>query len=125
MEFEGAVTAFLNGRLLTEAATMRYSMSTMDKRVKTGRRHRGFSRGAEECEATIEMPPPRDGFAVDWYEVTLNRDEIRLEWIDAGKRRQAIGRITKYESSKSEEETANVTLSFEGAPSRISLRRAG
>lgn len=121
-EFEGQAEAYLNGRLLTEAATVRLTIKTNDNPVRTSiRGFAGFSRGSEDVEGSIEMPPPRDGFVVDWHEAMLRRQTVRLAYIDAGKRRQAEGRITQYEMSKQVDQTGSVTLSFMGRPVGVGL----
>lgn len=115
--YEGRTAVFLDGVLLSDAASLRATYKTNDNRVKTMvRGTAGFSAGSTDVDGTITMPPLRDGMRVDWLEVVLRRKTVRLEYEHAGRRRIAEGRITDYEHSASVDQTAEVTLTFAGAP---------
>lgn len=117
-DYEGKGAVFANGVLFSDMATMRVTVSTNDNPVITQPKgFAGFSAGSTRTEATVTMPPLRDGMRVDWLEdVILPRKTVRLEYEHMGKRRVHEGRFTSYEHSTSVDQTAEVTLSFVGAP---------
>lgn len=116
--YEGPGKIYFGAQLLAEATRVRFSVSGNNRRVRTMQKAAaGRSRGAVESEVSIDSAVPLAGMEVEFIEICINNENVRVVVDVAGQQFQIDGWVEDSEVTQGVDDTAGVSATvFGGKP---------